>query len=125
MNKDLDPNVISTITTNRTQEHGETSKSTRFINSKEQTAAGNITDPEEYTTPLPLLLEEEEGSGIKIQRHRRIRTASDTDNQPRRKHNTTHRKNIANVKRKLESPEDREESKNRRKTEEESERRKA
>ena len=125
MNEDLVPKGRSTINTTLTQEHGETPKSTRFINSKEQAAAGNITDPEEYTTPLPLLLEEEEGLGIKVQRRRTTKTVSDTDNLPRREHNITHRKDIANIKRKLESPDDREESKNKRKSEEESERRKA
>ena len=45
--------------------------------------------------------------------------------QPKGTNNKTHRKDIANTKRKLQSPEDREENKSRKRTEEEADKRKA
>ena len=92
MNKYLSPKGRSIITTTRTQEHGDTPKSTRFINSKEQTAAGNITDPEEYTNNSK-------------------RYGQPTEKKTQ--HNTQERH--SKHKEKARVPEDREESKNKRK----------
>ena len=122
MSKDLELKGRSTITVIKTQEHKETPKSTRFINTHDQNTTGNATDPEEYTSPPPILLEDE---GVKIQRQRRLRTYSYTEKQTKIKHSTAVRKDILNAKRKLESPEEREENKNRKKAGEETERRKA
>ena len=62
----------------KTQEDKKTPRGT--VSRKDQREAGNSTDPEEYTTPLSLLPEDEEGLGTKIQRRRRQRTISVTDN---------------------------------------------
>ena len=63
-----------------------TPESTRIGNNKEQRERGNSTEPEEYTKPLLLLLEDEEGTRITIQRQIRTRTKSDTENQPKGKY---------------------------------------
>ena len=106
----------------KVQEQKETPK--RAGSGKEQIEARSNTDPEDYTTPLPLLPEDEEGAGLNIQRKRRPRTKSDTESLTDR-FNTPHRKDMKNAKRKLESPEEREENKNKNKTEEETQKEKA
>ena len=128
MNKVPEPKrypTTKTATTPQIQELRETPKSTRFLNSKEQRESGDITDTEEYNTPLLLLPEGDEGTGTRIVRERRTRTQSITEYQPKGTNNKTHRKDIANTKRKLQSPEDREENKSRKITEEKADKRKA